>query len=509
MSTAGTGFPGVYAGTHDPERDAHVHLRDLANTRRAVTEHSSRQWWSALGIIAGDLLAFVVGIAIAGGAAYAISTAVLGIPYLAFDEQGLRDQAVVLGCLVIGLCIWFARTGHYTERRPMRSDLADLLGACSIGLLINGFVEFANKSNFSRLWIVMVWVLAAILLPLFRIASKRILTALGIWGVNAAIVGKGAHADAVRRSLTNDSSLGYKVVSDGSLALLADRSPAAIAQRLDDFLQETAAHTVILVPSDDEVQYLGGIIDLLNVRMVPYKIVPPIDRLPLTGLSTQSFLSCDAVLLTVQVGLASPLSQAMKRAFDIVASALCLVLLAPVFIALSVAVAADGGSVLFAHERVGRGGRAFDCLKFRTMVPNAAAVLEALLAKDPAARREWRANQKLRDDPRTTKLGAFLRATSLDELPQLINVLRGDMSLVGPRPVVRQELIDHYRSDDSYYTLVRPGITGLWQVSGRNDIAYERRVHLDAWYVRNWSLWNDIIILAQTMPAIIRSHGAY
>jgi undecaprenyl-phosphate galactose phosphotransferase len=292
------------------------------------------------------------------------------------------------------------------------------------------------------------------------------------------------------------------------MASIADHRRPSIAQRLDDLLRLANAHMVIFVPSDKEMQHLRAIVDVLNVRMIPYKIVPPIDRLPLAGLSTQSFLSCDAVLLTVQVGLASPLSQAIKRIFDAAVSALLLVLLLPMFVILSLAIAADGGPICFAHERVGRHGRRFKCLKFRTMVPDAASVLERVLAANPEARREWVTSRKLREDPRTTRLGAYLRVMSLDELPQLINVLRGEMSLVGPRPVVREELSNLYKSDHSYYLLVRPGITGLWQISGRNNIGYERRVHLDAWYVRNWSLWNDITILAKTLPCVIAGRGA-
>ena len=255
--------------------------------------------------------------------------------------------------------------------------------------------------------------------------------------------------------------------------------------------------------------YLGSVIHSLNVQMISYKIVPPIDRLPLAGLTTQSFLSSDAVLMTVQVGLASPLSQAMKRLFDIASSSLLLIILSPVLLSVGLAVAADGGPIFFGHRRVGRRGQPFNCLKFRTMVPNAAEVLENFLANNPEACREWSATRKLREDPRNTRLGRVLRAFSIDELPQLFNVLRGEMSSVGPRPVVQQELSEHYKSDNSYYLLVRPGLTGLWQISGRNNISYEQRVHLDAWYVRNWSLWGDIMILARTMPAVIAGDGAY
>jgi undecaprenyl-phosphate galactose phosphotransferase len=147
-------------------------------------------------------------------------------------------------------------------------------------------------------------------------------------------------------------------------------------------------------------------------------------------------------------------------------------------------------------------------MKFRTMVPNAQELLRDLLDSDPKARAEWEATRKLKNDPRITKLGAFLRKSSLDELPQLFNVLRGDMSLVGPRPVVMDEL-PYYGEAEQYYFEVRPGITGLWQISGRNDVDYERRVALDIWYVRNWTLWYDIVILFKTLTVVPARLGAY
>ena len=166
---------------------------------------------------------------------------------------------------------------------------------------------------------------------------------------------------------------------------------------------------------------------------------------------------------------------------------------------MGLAFAAAGGSIFFEYARVGRRGILFKCLKFRTMVLNSAQALEHLLAHDRKLA-ENADDPKLREDPRNTGLGRGLRLTSLHEFPQLFNVLRGEMNLVGPRPVVQQELSEHYRSDNSYYLLVRPGLTGLWQISGRNNTSYKQRVHLYAWYVRNWSLWGDIIILARTLP---------
>jgi exopolysaccharide production protein ExoY len=198
-----------------------------------------------------------------------------------------------------------------------------------------------------------------------------------------------------------------------------------------------------------------------------------------------------------------------KRALDVAGAGALLLLGAPVFLMLALMVRADGGPAFYAHERIGRGGRRFGCLKFRSMVVDSAARLEALLASDPAARAEWEATRKLRHDPRITWIGRFLRATSLDELPQLINVLRGDMSLVGPRPVVAAELAAHYGAAAEHYLAVRPGITGLWQVSGRSDTSYAQRVALDVRYAANPSLLEDVRILLRTPAAVLLRRGAY
>ncbi len=201
----------------------------------------------------------------------------------------------------------------------------------------------------------------------------------------------------------------------------------------------------------------------------------------------------------------------VKRAIDIVLSGLLLVFVAPIFLGLAAIVRTDGGPTFFKQRRVGRGGQAFDCLKFRTMATDAETALDRLLMSDPAAAAEWRETRKLRSDPRITPVGRFLRATSIDELPQLINVLRGEMSLVGPRPVPLQEYRDLYvpLGGAAAYLSVRPGLTGLWQVSGRSTTSYRERVALDATYVKTISLVGDLRILARTVGVVLRQQGAW
>jgi lipopolysaccharide/colanic/teichoic acid biosynthesis glycosyltransferase len=217
--------------------------------------------------------------------------------------------------------------------------------------------------------------------------------------------------------------------------------------------------------------------------------------------------------LPARPGAAEPLRErlrpALKRALDLFGAAALLAALAVPLGLIALLVRADGGPALFAHRRVGRGGVPFRCLKFRTMVPDAEARLAALLEADPAARAEWEATRKLRHDPRITRIGRFLRASSLDELPQLINVLRGEMSLVGPRPVPEAELAACYGAAAEHYKAVRPGITGLWQVSGRNDTSYADRVALDVAYVTRPSLREDLRILLRTPAAVLFRRGAY
>ncbi len=197
-----------------------------------------------------------------------------------------------------------------------------------------------------------------------------------------------------------------------------------------------------------------------------------------------------------------------KRLFDIVASLILLILTLPIFSIITFVLLLCNRTVFYSHQRIGAGGAPFNCLKFRTMVRNGDEVLAATLAKDPAARAEWEAKRKLANDPRVTRVGRVLRKTSLDELPQLINVLRGDMSLVGPRPIVRAEKAK-YGDDLVYYLAVRPGITGLWQVSGRSNTSFERRVALDRAYVERWSLRRDFLILLRTIPALLARDGAF
>ena len=206
-------------------------------------------------------------------------------------------------------------------------------------------------------------------------------------------------------------------------------------------------------------------------------------------------------------GLPLTAGRVVKSVFDHLVALLILILTSPLLLIIAALISLDGGTFIFGHRRVGRNGQEFRCLKFRTMQVDSDKVLARTLAEDPAAAAEWAANHKLRDDPRVTRIGRFLRVTSLDELPQLLNVLRGEMSLVGPRPIVRAE-VARYGRDIGYYSRVKPGITGLWQVSGRSNTSYRERINYDVQYVKNWSLRRDLVILLKTVFVILLRKGS-
>jgi undecaprenyl-phosphate galactose phosphotransferase len=273
-------------------------------------------------------------------------------------------------------------------------------------------------------------------------------------------------------------------------------------------LRNFGSATVVVAFEQEDLERESKLIGRLHRQCDDLHIVPAMRGLPLFGTRVHYFFRHELFFLTLGNNLSRPGARAVKRLFDMIAASAISILCLPIFAYLAVRIRKDGGPLFFAHERIGQNGAPFRCLKFRTMVPNAQAVLDQLLARDSAAREEWNRDFKLRDDPRITSIGRFLRKYSLDELPQLWNVLKGEMSLVGPRPIVESEQ-ERYGEDLEYYLETKPGMSGLWQISGRNDTGYDTRVYLDTWYAKNWSLWMDIVILIKTARVVLKNEGAY
>ena len=271
---------------------------------------------------------------------------------------------------------------------------------------------------------------------------------------------------------------------------------------------------VVIVPAPQERQTARQITDWLGSGGHPFAIAISGGALARRGVSLKRFLGSDTVLAGTPDTPSGEGSKGLKRLLDILISGLALIALSPIMGLIAIGLLSERAPIIFSQTRIGTDRRRFRCFKFRTMLPDAEARLKRLLETDREARVEWHRSQKLRRDPRVTPLGHFLRASSLDELPQLFNILRGDMSLVGPRPVIAPE-IEGYPADRAYYSSPAfadyarcvPGLTGLWQVAGRHETSHAERVRLDRWYARNRSVWLDLVILCQTVRVVLRGSG--
>lgn len=429
-----------------------------------------------------------------------------------WQQEGIfRAQTSLAAGLAVLIFLGWQKQ-HYSQRHPFWDEMAGLVKAVCLGLIVDGALMYFNKWQFSRVAFGTQWLALLFMLPLARYAIKALLLRQGWWQQPISIIGGGPNAAEAWKALQSERMMGVQLAE----VLLPAGQPRpswtdAPVHTLDPAQTAThifAGNLVVVALEGDEQDAQDHALRALSRLKIDVLVVPPARRLPLLGMQPLHVFSHEALFLRAQNLLQRPLSAWTKRGFDIAVASLLLLLLAPVFGVLIWKVRQSGGPAFFGHGRIGRHGKTFPCYKFRTMVPNSAEVLAQLLANDAGARAEWEQEFKLRNDPRITAIGDFLRRSSLDELPQLWNVLKGEMSLVGPRPVVRDEL-EKYADDVSYYLQVRPGMTGLWQVSGRNDVDYDTRVALDAWYVRNWSLWNDIVILLKTVRVVLGRDGAY
>ncbi|CAE7405451.1 rfbP [Symbiodinium microadriaticum] len=336
---------------------------------------------------------------------------------------------------------------------------------------------------------IIAWIIYGAALPTAGYLFRRLAFRANLWVVDALIVGS---------------------ESSNHVLHLNDQHVPVIDVDLVDMMEhdQKAVPHLLIAPDEQDMPKAKALVNALSVNPGSFELTPPFGGLPLQGSTYSFFFGQDLLLIRGRNNLQNPMARTIKRLFDIFGSAALILVLSPLFLALALWIRRDGAPAVFVHNRVGQGQNPFGCYKFRSMVPDAEDILQEILASDPEAKLEWDATQKLKDDPRVTKAGEFLRKTSLDELPQLFNVLKGEMSLVGPRPIVDDE-IEKYGEGFGFYKSVRPGITGLWQISGRSDVDYAFRVTLDEWYVRNWSLWADVVVLLRTIPVVFGRGGAY
>lgn len=366
---------------------------------------------------------------------------------------------------------------------------------------------------YSRIAILLAWLLTLISVPISRMLIRSIFATKPWWGASTVIFGGGQTGRHLAQTLQNNPQFGIRVIG----ILDDERYERACSSSLIPFLgpfkfgPELATafgvrYAILALPEISSKQ-LSEIAERYASHFHDVLIIPDFFGLSTLGLHTRDL----GGLLGVEVNnrLLYRFPRFAKRGFDLIVAGLTIILLSPLVAVLWVLIrSTSSGPTFYSHERIGEGGRTFRAWKFRSMYRDGDKLLQRYLNENGEAQQEWERDHKLKNDPRITPIGRFLRRTSLDELPQLWNVLRGEMSMVGPRPIVEQE-IEKYGSKYSLYQRVQPGLSGLWQVSGRNNTTYEERVSLDEYYVRNWSIWLDVYILAKTIKVVINGEGAY
>jgi exopolysaccharide biosynthesis polyprenyl glycosylphosphotransferase len=472
-----------------------------------------REWYLLIGILA---LSDILMVALAFRVAYWIRFE-LNLPF--FEPQAFVSKSYYEEIVLILAPLWvliFALAGIYKRQILLggTDEYARVFRGTTIGLLIVMATNFFEPEFvIARGWVVLAWGLTFLLVASGRFFIRRIaymLRSRGYFLSRALIVGANSEAEVLADQLTSWTTSGLKVlgfVSDSvPLGTTIGKNLEVIGQ-LDDLEALIRTHRVRevivaggSVPQETQLSIFQrfGINDDVNLRMSLglYQIIT-------TGLSVKEFAYVP--LVGVNKVRLTGLDRFIKSAMDFAFTIPILILLSPVLLLISVLVKIDSpGPVLHRREVMGLNCRTFFAFKFRTMHVNG----DEILANNPELARRLEEDHKLKGDPRVTRLGRFLRRFSLDELPQFLNVLKRDMSLVGPRMISPPEM-DEYAKWGINLLTVRPGITGLWQVSGRSDIGYEERVRLDMHYIRNWTIWLDIQLILQTIPAVLRGTGAY
>ncbi|ACV64812.1 exopolysaccharide biosynthesis polyprenyl glycosylphosphotransferase [Desulfofarcimen acetoxidans DSM 771] len=466
-----------------------------------------------------DMLA----IAFSLGIAYLIRTYVLPVLLPGFFHSGLLSsslQNLWWQPFILVACMIYEEL--YQKRLPYWKEVEKILKACTLAVIFSIALLYLAKlsGEMSRTLVMMTWFMTAVSIPLLRYTGKLLLVKAGVWSKPVLVIGAGKTAELIASALSREKTMGYEIIGllddNPNLTGIYNAKSKKVMPVLGTFVQaekiisQTRVQEVIVaapgMPSKKLVELTNSLQPLVNNVMV----VPDLFGLSMNGIEVEYFFEEQALLLNVKNRLKSTLNRSIKRLFDVLTGSILLLLCIPLLCMIAIAIKIDSrGPVFFAHERMGQGSECFTCYKFRTMYLEGESLLKKHLRKNPQARQEWLKYNKIKDnDPRVTRVGAVLRRFSLDELPQLINVVFGNMSLVGPRPYLMREKkqMGNWVFD---IHVAKPGITGLWQVSGRNEIEFEGRLKLDVWYVRNWSLWLDIVMLLKTLKVVLKRDGAY
>lgn len=412
---------------------------------------------------------------------------------------------------------FFLYEGLYSKRFSYWDEVKMLWRVVFFSTLATFAILYLGKigEKVSRTVLVFTGIIAIPVLPIIRTNVKKLLIYIGLFNSKVLILGAGKTGELIYNALRRDRNLGLDVVG------FLDDDPVKVGgtingikihagvDKAQKYIGRCGIESIVIAMPGCEKKKFVSLVNRLQHKARNIILIPDLFGITVLGTDVQHFFQDQAIGLEVKNNLARPLNILVKKLFDLTTSLVLFVILAiPMIIIAALIKSTSRGPAIFSQIRIGKNDRPFKCYKFRTMYNDAEQRLNALLEESAEARIEWNRQRKLSNDPRITKIGRFLRETSLDELPQIFNVLKGDMSLVGPRPVTRQEIDEYYKDQAKLCFGVPPGVTGLWQVSGRSNTAYDYRITLDSWYVRNWNLWLDIVILFKTVRVVVKKEGA-
>ena len=450
-------------------------------------------------------------------------------------KQTLPDlvEQVWIPFVVIGI---FGYEGLYTKRQPFWDETQDIAKAVFLSYItvfaIVSLGKFSAAVSRSILLGTGFWSL--FLIPLLRFWYKPILHRMGLGVKRTILVGNGRLAELACLGLYRDHYMGIRLMGRLDLPDAFDCETESVAQEelavgatlsgqvaptlpylgsldsLKDLVKQQSIRGVVIATPYLRRQDLSQLISVLQRYVLSVYVVPNIAQVNIANSELLYLFYEEIFLLGIHNNLKSRSNRLFKSLFDIVVSGLLLIPILPLMaLIVFVIKLTSRGPVFYTQHRIGEGGKPFRIYKFRTMVVDAEKKLDEILKQNPDLEQEFKEKYKLENDPRVTAIGRILRKTSLDELPQIWNVLEGEMSLIGPRPITKDELLSKYRDSGEDYCLVKPGITGLWQVSGRSERDYEVRIRLDLWYIRNWSLWLDSVILIRTIGVVLGRKGSW
>lgn len=419
--------------------------------------------------------------------------------------------------LVPVVFIAFLYNSHiYVNRMPFWEVIQKIFYAVILSMLVCITMMYFGHiaGGVSRLYVALSGITSFAFLCIFRYIVKKALFRFNMLLEPVLIIGAGKTAELVVRQFSNDTGFGAKIIGFIDDAPISNELPRQYPvlgnfSESETIIKETGVKTVIIAAPGLGKYKLLELVNKIQPLVKDLSFVPDLIGVPVGNMELQKLYDAKMIMLRVRNNMLRWYNKVLKRCFDLIVSMIFLPIIIIVSIIIGICIYIESpGPIFFIHYRVGQQGKNFPCYKFRTMVENAQEVLKEALKKDVALQKEWNVAFKLKNDPRITKVGGFLRRTSLDELPQIINVFLGQMSLVGPRPIITKETERYGEYINDYY-LVPPGITGLWQVSGRSDTTYTERVEMDTWYVRNWSVWIDIVLLYKTIFVVLNRKGAY